>query len=272
MAGTINAKADITVSGGVADSVKKNDYQITDADGKADEGIELEVDVTGKGYVKVTFTGVTSEGAKYTFTGLKATALSELADVELLEGEGEKTLAITPETNIVNAGTRVQLSASLSAEPAAEVNGGYKVTVEVGNQTLTAVVNSDASTSLGYVTMNSDITITADDVTVEPIIKPAYVDDTTITKWTKHALNFNMPVNIENAGLIRVKNNDAEVTGITISEGEANQVVITLPDGVNANYTMTIGAGAICDANDAKNTNEDISLKWNSTNGWVIAD
>ena len=266
----INATGTMTITG-ITEKVERT-VTITDANGVAAGSTSTQVTATGKGYVKVTFTDVESDGAKYTFTGLNGVALNTFNGVDESE---TATLTIAPATQMVDGGASLNLTAKLDKTPTAA--NEYVVTVKVGGQTLTWTLVNDQVSTPKALTINNNVKLDATNVTVEPIIKPAVEKTGSTPNITSEdsgytwIIDFNMDIRVADASKVTVKHDaSTDINNVSVRADGDKLIISFQNNNIDNGGGITINTGAVSAANDATNTNAAQTLSWNGS-VWTIA-
>ena len=264
-AGEINATGTMTITG-ITEKVEKT-VTITNDNGEAAISTTAQVTATGKGYVDVTFTDVTSDGAKYTFTGLNNESMVQFgAD----ETETAK-LTINPANQTINGGTSLNLTAQLSATPTAADE--YVVTVKVGSQTLSWTLGDTNVSASKALTINGDVKLDATNVTVTAVDKPEMETSNSkpVINLTQengkyvYVIDFDMNIELADSSKISATEKTGESANIVNSvRVEDNKLYVILNGTMGDGATISVNAGAVCDANDSSNTNDAQTLVYSS--------
>ena len=267
--GQTNASADFTIDGAISgNAVTGSVTGITKADGTQNDSQTLgTVTATGKGYVDVTFTNVKSDGAVYTFTGLNNESMVQFgAD----ETETAK-LTINPANQTINGGTSLNLTAQLSATPTAADE--YVVTVKVGSQTLSWTLGDTNVSASKALTINGDVKLDATNVTVTAVDKPEMETSNSkpVINLTQengkyvYVIDFDMNIELADSSKISATEKTGESANIVNSvRVEDNKLYVILNGTMGDGATISVNAGAVCDANDSSNTNDAQTLVYSS--------
>ena len=275
--GVINAKYDFKITGTVGTD-QKGTVALTNANGTSIAGVTLgdAVVADGTGYVTVTFTKVSDDGAKYTFTGLNGVALNTFNGVDESE---TATLTIAPATQMVNGGTSLNLTAKLDKAPTAADE--YVVTVKVGNQTLSWTLDDGTVPAPKALTINGDVKLDATNVTVKAVDKPEIAKDEASGskpvieldqengKYV-YVIDFDMNIELVDSSKISATAKTGEDANIVNSvRVENNKLYVILNGTMDDGATISVDDGAVCDADDSSNANDAQTLVYSSaTNSW----
>ena len=188
-------------------------------------------------FVVVTVEGLKKAEVTYTVTGLSATAIED--------GKGDK-LEISASATGVKAGTLVTFTAKMGSNT---LNGAasYTVTAKINGKTYTATgVKDTKGVELCTIAVNSDITVTADDVTVEAIpvlaVESASWTDTTLTIVFNEGELVKAAAETTTNYTVSGVNSKAEVKSAVV---DGNAVILTFVNGLLAAGDSVVVAQAV---------------------------
>ena len=200
----------------------------------------------GDAYVVVTVYGLKDVVETYTVT--------ELTSADIEGAANDKLTISASKTTSIAAGTLVTFTAKLGAD--AQDAASYTVTAKINGKTYTvAGVANDTGKTLCTIAVNGNITIAADDVTVEAI--PVLAIES--AKWTANTvvINFNdgeLGVDADKAtsytaptggsiAAVEVSGNTVTLTIADVLVTAGDTVVVKAAVGLAADKTITLAAG-----------------------------
>lgn len=278
--GVINAKYDFKITGTVGTD-QKGTVALTNANGTSIAGVTLgdAVVADGTGYVTVTFTKVSDDGAKYDVTGFtaKLSALKNATGVDTKDENSQLTISASP--NTTDAGKSVAINATIGTS--VTPTNGYRVTLTVNGEKLSNVVKAAGNTvKLGELKVNGDVKITADMVEVEGLVAPAVKETegkasvVLNNKTLTFSITFENEIKLLDSSKVSATKNDRDAQPISVVNAEGNVLEVTVQEGgMGDNATIVIDAGAVAAADDVTNTNNAITLEFDqASNSWSVKD